>query len=110
MSKMNITTFGETVKQLRLKNKLPQRKVAALLDIDTSVLSKYERNLRKPSNEIIENFAKIFNVDSKVLFFEATTDKFAYQLVVENIDSATLRVAEDKAEYIKSKVKTSKKQ
>ena len=109
MSKMNITTFGETIKQLRLKNKLPQRKVAALLDIDTSVLSKYERNIRKPSNELIENIAKIFNVDSKILFFEATTDKFAYQLIEDNIDSIALRVAEDKAEYIKSKQKTSKK-
>jgi len=106
---MNITTFGETIKQLRLKNKLPQRKVAALLDIDTSVLSKYERNIRKPSNELIENIAKIFNVDSKILFFEATTDKFAYQLIEDNIDSIALRVAEDKAEYIKSKHKTSKK-
>ena len=106
---MSIITFGETVKQLRLKNKLPQRKVAALLDIDTSVLSKYERNIRKPSNEMIENFAKIFNVDSKILFFEATTDKFAYQIVEENIDSVALRVAENKAEYIKSKRKISKK-
>ena len=107
---MSITTFGETIKQLRLKDRLPQRKVAALLDIDTSVLSKYERNIRKPSNEMIENFAKIFNVDSKILFFEATTDKFAYQLVEENIDGVVLRVAEDKAEYIKSKRKTLKKQ
>ena len=106
---MNMNTFGETIKQLRLKNKLPQRKVAALLDIDTSVLSKYERNIRKPSKELIENFAKNFNVDSKILFFEATTDKFACQLVEENIDSITLRVAENKAEYIKSKRKTSKK-
>ena len=109
MSKINITTFGETVKQLRLKNKLPQRKVAALLDIDTSVLSKYERNIRKPSNEMIENFAKFFNVNSEILFFEATTDKLAYQIVEENIDSIALRVAEDKAEYIKSKHKISKK-
>ncbi|MCL1934714.1 MAG: helix-turn-helix domain-containing protein [Candidatus Azobacteroides sp.] len=105
---MSITTFGETVKQLRLKKKLPQRKVAALLDIDTSVLSKYERNIRKPPKELIENFAKIFNVDSKILFFEATTDKFAYQFVEENLDSIALRVAKNKAAYIKSKRKTSK--
>ena len=106
---MGITTFGETVKQLRLKNELPQRKIAALLDIDTSVLSKYGRNIKNPSNEMIENFARVFNVDSKILFFEATTDKFAYQLVEENIDNVALRVAEDKAAYIKSKRKISKK-
>ena len=83
---MNMITFGEAIKQLRLKNKLPQRKVAASFDIDTSVLSKYERNIRKPSKELIESFAKIFNVDSKILF-EATTDKFTYHFVEENIDS-----------------------
>jgi transcriptional regulator with XRE-family HTH domain len=92
-----------------MKNKRPQRKVVALLDIDTSILSKYESNIRKPSKELIENFAKIFNIDSRILFFEARTNKFAYQFVEENIDSVVLKVAENKAAYIKSKVKISKK-
>jgi transcriptional regulator with XRE-family HTH domain len=103
-----MTTFGEMIKELRLSNKLPQRKVAAMLDIDTSVLSKYEKNVRKPSKELIEKFAKIFNVDSQTLIFEAITDKFAYRFIEEDIDRNTLRVAENKAEYIKSKRNTSK--
>lgn len=107
MSKNKLTTFGETIKSLRLEKKLPQRKVAALLDIDTSILSKYEKNVRQPSNDLIEKIAKIFNVDSQTLKFEAFTDKIAYQFIEDDIDSKTLRVAEDKAEYIKSKKKTS---
>lgn len=106
MSKVAITTFGETIKQLRLDKKLPQRKVAALLDIDTSILSKYEKNIRQPSDELIEKIAKIFNVDSQTLKFEAVTDKIANQFIEEDIDKETLRVAEDKAKYIKSRKKT----
>lgn len=102
-----MTTFGETIKQLRLDKKLPQRKVAALLDIDTSILSKYEKNIRQPSDELIERIAKIFNVDSQILIFEAVTDKIANQFIEQNVDSKILRVAENKAEYIKLRKKTS---
>jgi transcriptional regulator with XRE-family HTH domain len=102
-----MTSFGETIKQLRLDRKLTQRNVATLLDIDTSILSKYEKNKRQPSEEQIEKLAKIFNVDSKSLIFEVVTDKIANQFVEDNIDSKTVRVAEEKAEYIKLKKKIS---
>lgn len=102
-----MTSFGETIKQLRLDRNLTQRNVATLLDIDTSVLSKYEKNKRQPSEEQIEKFAEIFNVDSKTLKFEVVTDKIANQFVEDNIDSKTVRVAEEKAEYIKLKKKIS---
>jgi len=36
-------TIGEKLRQLREQNNLPLRKVAALVDIDTAVLSKMER-------------------------------------------------------------------
>ena len=103
----SMTSFGETLKQLRLARKLTQRNVAILLDIDTSVLSKYEKNKRQPSEEQIEKLAKIFNVDSNTLKFELGTDKIANQFVEDNIDSETVRVAEEKAEYIKLKKKIS---
>lgn len=97
-----MTSFGETIKQLRLDRKLTQRKVAIILDIDTSVLSKYEKNKRQPSEEQIERIAEIFDVDCQSLKFEVVTDKMANQFVEENIDSKTVRVAEEKAEYIKN--------
>ena len=103
MSKKKLTTFGETIRQLREDQKLPQRKVAALLDIDTSLLAKYERNVRQPSKEIINKIAKIFKVDSDRLIKEALTDKIAYQIIEEDADSKILRVAADKVEYLKSK-------
>jgi len=98
-----LTTFGETIKQLREDKKLPQRKVAANLDIDTSLLAKYERNVRQPSRELILKIAELFSVDSETLISEAITDKIANQIIEEDVDSKLLRVAENKAEYIKSK-------
>ncbi|RWY49079.1 helix-turn-helix domain-containing protein [Mucilaginibacter gilvus] len=103
MSKRKLTTFGESIKQLRVDRKLPQRKIAAYLDIDASLLAKYERNVRQPSKELIEKIATLFGVDSKDLINEAFTDKIAYQILEEEFDSKLLRLAEEKVEYIKSK-------
>lgn len=101
MSKKKLTTFGERIKQLREDQKLPQRKIAAFLDIDTSLLAKYERNERQPSKELITKIARIFDVDSLELINEALTDKIAYQILDEDADSKLLRVAESKVEYLK---------
>ncbi|MFW6248469.1 MAG: helix-turn-helix domain-containing protein [Bacteroidota bacterium] len=46
-------TFGEYIRKLREKKKLPLRKVAAALDIDTSILSKIERNEREAVKDMI---------------------------------------------------------
>jgi len=43
---MKSETFGEYIRRLREEKKLPLRKVAAQLDIDTSTLSKVERGDR----------------------------------------------------------------
>lgn len=101
MSKKKLTTFGETIKRLREEQNLPQRKVAAHLDIDTSLLAKYERNVRQPSKELIIKIATLFKVDSEQLISEALTDKIAYQIIEEEADSKLLRVAENKVEYLK---------
>ena len=44
-------SFGERVRKLREQADMPLRKLAALLDIDQSTLSKIERGERKPNTE-----------------------------------------------------------
>jgi len=100
-----MTTFGEKIRQLREELKLPQRKVAALLDIDTSLLAKYERNERQPSKEMIKKIANIFKVDCAELISEAFSDKLAFQILEQEADSKILRIAENKVEYLKIKLK-----
>ena len=53
-------TFGEYIRKLREDKQLPLRKVAAALDIDTSILSKIERNERKPTYEMSPVLAETF--------------------------------------------------
>lgn len=101
MSKRILTTFGERIRKLREQQGLPQRKVAAQLDIDTSLLAKYERNERHPSKELITQIAQFFNIDSNELVNEMLSDKIAYQIIVEEADTKILRVAETKVEYLK---------
>ncbi|OFY72267.1 MAG: hypothetical protein A3G23_01750 [Bacteroidetes bacterium RIFCSPLOWO2_12_FULL_37_12] len=102
MSKKKPTTFGERIRQLREGLELPQRKVAALLDIDASLFAKYERNERQPSKELIIKMASILKTGSEALIREALTDKFAYQILEEDADRRILRAAEDKVEYLKT--------
>jgi transcriptional regulator with XRE-family HTH domain len=101
MSKQKLTTFGERIRKLRKEQGLPQRKVAAQLDIDTSLLAKYERNERHPSKELITKIAEFFKIDYSELVNEMLSDKIAYQIIEEEADIKILRVAETKVEYLK---------
>jgi transcriptional regulator with XRE-family HTH domain len=58
-------SFGEYLRELREAKGLPLRKVAAELDIDTSILSKIERNERMATIEMIPIFANVLETTDK---------------------------------------------
>jgi HTH-type transcriptional regulator, competence development regulator len=95
-------TFGEMVKELREKKQLPLREVAQALDIDTSMLGKIEKNNRKPTKQLIEKFAKFFQVSDKELRIAFMSDTVAYHVMdEEDLSIEVLKVAEKKVEYLK---------
>ena len=55
------------LKQLRVASGLPQRKVAAALDIDTATYSKIETGKFRPSKEQILQIAKILSANESEL-------------------------------------------
>lgn len=59
--------FGEQIRVWRVEKDMPIRKLAALLDIDTSTLSKIERNERPVSLSMIPIVASVFNKDFEKL-------------------------------------------
>lgn len=59
--------FGKYLKTLREERKLLQREVAAILKMDTALLSKIERGTRKIKRDQISAFAEAYNVDSREL-------------------------------------------
>lgn len=101
-------TFGETVRKLREDDSMPLRKLAALLDIDQSTLSKIERNERKANPDLIEKLSKIFKADKKELHISFISDKVAYELLDEESSVDILKLAEEKIEYLKAKRKSKK--
>lgn len=94
--------FGAYIRELREAKKLPQRKVAAYLDIDTSILSKVERGERPLSEHQIRKLAVFFDLDLKKLQEEYLSEQVAN--VVYNCDnvSRVLKAAEQKAVYMRS--------
>ena len=96
-------TFGEYIRQLRINKGLPIRKIAAQLDIDSSLLGRIERNERQANKELIAGIAKIFNQDKQDLFQRFLSDQIAYKILDEDVDIEVLKVAEQKVEYLKNK-------
>ena len=65
-----MNSFGEYLRNRREKLGLPLRKVAAELDIDTSILSKIERSERVASKEMLPTLAKTLEIQDKEIQIE----------------------------------------
>jgi transcriptional regulator with XRE-family HTH domain len=67
--------FGALINSQRRENKLPLRKVAAALDIDTSTLSKIEKGERPANSKMIPVIAALFRLDFKELQIQYLSQK-----------------------------------
>ena len=65
-----MNSFGEYLRNRREELGLPLRKVAAELDIDTSILSKIERSERVATKEMLPTLAKTLEVQVKEIEIE----------------------------------------
>lgn len=65
-----MNSFGEYLRNRREQLGLPLRKVAAELDIDTSILSKIERSERVAPKEMLQTLAKTLEVNEKEIQIE----------------------------------------
>ncbi|MDL2311464.1 helix-turn-helix domain-containing protein [Bacteroidales bacterium OttesenSCG-928-B11] len=95
-------TIGEILRENREKKGLLLRQVAALLDIDTAILSKIERGERKANKGLIIKLAEILGLNKEELLIHYLSEKIAYELVDEDVASQTLKVAEKRVEYLKA--------
>ncbi|MDT8413731.1 MULTISPECIES: helix-turn-helix domain-containing protein [Sphingobacterium] len=65
-----MNSFGEYLRNRREQLGLPLRKVAAELDIDTSILSKIERSERVATKEMLPILAKTLEIQDKEVQIE----------------------------------------
>ncbi len=89
-------TTGEILREKREKKGLLLRQVAAMLDIDTAILSKIERSERKASKEQIIKLAEILELDEEDLIVQFLSEKILYEIKDEVLGSKALKVAEQK--------------
>ena len=99
---MSTETIGEKLRHIREEKELPLRKVAALLDIDVAILSKMERGERRITKEVILKLANIYDYNADDLLVSFLSDKILYEIQDEDLGIEALKVAEEKAKYIKA--------
>ena len=60
--------LGLKIKELRERNNFTQLKLAELINMESSNLSKIERGIQMPKEETLEEIVKVLNIDLKELF------------------------------------------
>jgi transcriptional regulator with XRE-family HTH domain len=99
---IQMETVGQIIRAKRESLGLLLRQVASYLDIDQAILSKIERNERKPTKDNIIKLAEILKIDKEDLFIQFMSEKIAHEIVDEDCASKVLKAAEQKVKYLKS--------
>lgn len=93
--------FGDIIRIAREEKGLFLRQVAAELEIDQAIISKFERNDRKPTKDQVIKFAKFYKLDKDELLIAWLSDKVADDLKGENLANKVLKAAEQKIKHDK---------
>ena len=64
-------TMGERITQLRIESRMSQKDLADFLYVNQETVSRWERGVRFPDDDLIVKMAKRFGVDPDVLLHPA---------------------------------------
>lgn len=95
-------TIGQIIRNKRENLGLLLRQVSAYVGIDQAILSKIERNERKPNKDLIIKIAEILQLDKEELLAQYMSDKIAYDIADEDCADRVLKLAEKKVKYLKT--------
>ena len=91
--------FGNKIKTLREEKQIPQRQLAAALDIDTATYCKIEKGDRRAKREQVTVLADLLEVDSKELICLWSADK-VYDIIAEEEEEEVTQILNVVAESI----------
>lgn len=97
-----VTTFGAYIRQLRTNKGLTLTELAALLKLDSANLSKIENGKRDFDEKRLDKLANVFDLDFDKLKAEYFGDQFAKKMYEYKCTYETLRIAEEKVNYLKN--------
>jgi len=92
-------TFAEILRTEREKQGFYLRQVAAALEIDQAIISKFEKGDRKPSKEQVIKLAYFFGIDKDELITLWLSDKILYTIQGEKNAENALKLAEQRIKY-----------
>ncbi|WP_335965145.1 helix-turn-helix transcriptional regulator [Galbibacter sp. PAP.153] len=95
-------TLGEILKSAREEKELILRKVAAKVDIDQSLISKFEKNERKPTMEQLIRLSRFYGLSESELTINWYSEKIADELKYTESTFEILKVAGEKIKYYKT--------
>jgi len=98
-----LRTLGQILRDARESQGLLLRQVAAAINTDTAMISKFEKGERKPTRYQINLLSKALRLDEKELLISYLSDKVASELAGEEVAKEALRVAEKKIDLLKKK-------
>lgn len=75
----DMLSFGEYIRALRLEKNVPLRVVAAAVEIDSTLLSRFELGDRFPTEDQIKRFAE---------YFQKPVEEFSAQVIADRILSS----------------------
>lgn len=97
--------MGEKIKNLRIREKLTQKQLAAKIGINESGISQYEKNLRLPSLEVLTKLCYTFDVSADYFLGISRKDRIkelTNGLTMAQIDAIALVADEFQKANLKS--------
>ena len=91
--------FNDAIKNLRGEKELPLRKVAAYLDVDQAIVSKFEHGTRMPNREQVIKLAELFKADEKALLIKWLAAKVIYEVDDDEFAVEAMKAAEEQIKY-----------
>ncbi|NJL15270.1 MAG: helix-turn-helix domain-containing protein [Microscillaceae bacterium] len=100
------TIFGNKIRTLREEKQIPQRQLAAALEIDTATYCKIEKGDRRAKREQITVLAGLLEVDSRELIRLWSADK-VYNIIAQEEEATQIlnMVAESIDKYKRKSAK-----
>ncbi|HOV12441.1 MAG TPA: helix-turn-helix transcriptional regulator [Bacteroidales bacterium] len=97
--------FGNKIRTIREQKQIPQRQLAAALEIDTATYCKIEKGDRRAKREQVSVLADLFEVDPKELIRLWSADK-VYDIIAEEEEATQILnvVAESISQYKRKSV------
>jgi len=99
---IQMNSIGNIIRTKREEKGMLLRQLAAMIDIDTAIISKIERGERKARREQIIKIAKVLGLNEKEILIEYLSENIAYEILQEDSVTDVLKVAEEKVKYLRN--------